>query len=157
MESAVSYYSLFQSSESPKFNISCGVPQGSILGPLLFLINDIIYSSPLLSFILFADDTNIFYSHKNFHSLITTLNLELSKVSSWFMCNKLSLNIAKTNFMLFNPSNLQNIRHNNFDIHIEGLPITEKKATKFLGVTIDSYIRNIHDTHICIKRYWCFI
>ena len=91
-------YVLFQSSESPKSNVLCGVPQGSILGPLLFLIyiNDIIYSSPLLSFILIADDTNIFYSHKNFHSLITTLNSELSKVSSWFKCNKLSLNIAKT-------------------------------------------------------------
>ena len=95
-------YVLFQSSESPKSNVLCGVPQGSILSPLLFLIyiNDIIYSSPLLSFILFADDTNIFYSHKNFDSLITTLNSELSKVSSWFICNKLSLNIAKTNFML---------------------------------------------------------
>ena len=116
----------------------------------LIYINDIIYSSPLLSFILFADDTNIFYSHKNFDSLITTLNSELSKVSSWFICNKLSLNIAKTKFMLFKPSNFQNIRHNNFNIHIDGLPITEKKATKFLGVTIDSslswndHIRNIH-------------
>ena len=145
-------YVLFQSSESPKSNVLCGVPQGSILGPLLFLIyiNDIIYSSPLLSFILFADDTNIFYSHKNFDSLITTLNSELSKVSSWFICNKLSLNIAKTNFMLFKPSNFQNIRHNNCNIHIDGLPIIEKKATKFLGVTIDSslswndHIRNIH-------------
>ena len=145
-------YVLFQSSESPKSNVLCGVPQGSILGPLSFLIyiNDIIYSSPLLSFILFADDTNIFYSHKNFDSLITTLNSELSKVSSWFICNKLSLNIAKTNFMLFKPSNFQNIRHNNLNIHIDGLPIIEKKATKFLGVTIDSslswndHIRNIH-------------
>ena len=133
-------YTLFQSSESPKSNVLCEVPQGSILDPILFLIyiNDIIYSSPLLSFIFFADDTNIFYSHKNFHSLITTLNSELSKVSSWFICNKLSLNIAKTNFMLFKPSNSQNIRHNNFNIHIEGLPIIEKKATKFLGVIIDS-------------------
>ena len=110
-------------------------------------INDIIYSSPLLSFILFADDTNIFYSHKNFDSLITTLNSELSKVSSWFICNKLSLNIAKTNFMLFKPSNFQNIRHNNFNIHIDGLPIIEKKATKFLGVTIDSSLSwNDHNT-----------
>ena len=155
-------YVLFQSSESPKSNVLCGVPQGSILGPLLFLIyiNDIIYSSPLLSFILFADDTNIFYSHKNFDSLITMLNSELSKVSSWFICNKLSLNIAKTNFMLFKPSNFQNICHNNFNIHIDGLPITEKKATKFLGVTIDSslswndHIRNIH-IYGHFHNQWC--
>ena len=96
-------YVSFQSSVSSKSNITCGVPQGSILGPLLFLvyINDIINSSSLLSFILFADDTNIFYSNKNFETLINVLNIEISKVLHWFLCNKLSLNISKTNFIRF--------------------------------------------------------
>ena len=80
----------------------CGVPQGSILGPLFFLlyINDIVHVSRL---ILFADDTNIFFSHKDPEQLINTLNIELEKLSVWFKSNKLSLNLTKTKFIVFNP------------------------------------------------------
>ena len=88
---------------SPISHINCGVPQGSILGPLLFLIyvNDIINSSPILSFVLFADDTNILLSHNNLREIKNIMNLELINVSSWFKSNKLSLNISKTHFMHF--------------------------------------------------------
>ena len=84
-------------------DISLGVPQGSVLGPLLFIIyiNDIVNSSKLLSFILFADDTNLVYSHSDLLQLITTVNCELVKLDDWFKANKLSLNINKTHYILF--------------------------------------------------------
>ena len=66
----------YKSEQSESLTITCGVPQGSVLGPLLFLIymNDISRCSKKLSFILFADDTNLFYSHKNVDILYNTMN-----------------------------------------------------------------------------------
>ena len=83
--------------------ILCGVSQGSILGPLLFLVyvNDLYISSKSLQFILFADDTNIFLSGKDLKSIFLTLNKELEKVSEWFRANKISLNASKTHYIAF--------------------------------------------------------
>ena len=91
---------------SSRTNISCGVPQGSILGPLFFLlyINDINNASKILQLIFFADDTNVFLSHKDADCLANILNTELNKLSIWFRANKLSLNLKKTKFMVFKPS-----------------------------------------------------
>ena len=82
---------------SYRANIMCGVPQGSILGPLFFLlyINDIINTSTILQLILFADDTNVFVSHKDKDCLTNILNAELNKLSIWFRANRLSLNLKK--------------------------------------------------------------
>ena len=83
--------------------ITCGVPQGSILGPLLFLIfvNDLHKVTKYLDPIMFADDTNLFYSHKNITTLFQIVNSELKLVNEWFLANKLSLNAKKQNMFYF--------------------------------------------------------
>ena len=84
-------------------DIYCGVPQGSVLGPLLFLIyiNDLSNVSEPLSFYLFADDTNIYFEAPNLFTLQKVMNRELRKIKNWLDANKLALNIDKTNYVIF--------------------------------------------------------
>ena len=86
--------------ESDLKSVICGVPQGSILGPKLFIlyINDICNVTKLLHFVIFADDTNIFCSDDNIEQLCKRVSNELNKLNIWFAVNKLSLNVSKTNF-----------------------------------------------------------
>ena len=83
--------------------ISCGVPQGSVFGPLLFLIyvNDLPCVSKVIRFYLFADDTSIYYDSDDLINLQKVVNRELRKVRKWLDSNRLSLNISKTNYVIF--------------------------------------------------------
>ena len=136
-------YVSYNGTASPKVNTSCGVPQGSILGPLLFILymNDIQHTSKLLSFTLFADDTTILYSHKNLTSLCDTLNVELREVCNWFKANKLSLNAKKTNLMYLGTSHqTRNIDDSNNCIYLDGVKLDRVHEAKFLGLLIDENI-----------------
>ena len=79
--------------------MKCGVPEGSILGPLLFLlyVNDLKIGSSVLDPVMFADDTNFFYTHSNIQKLFLTMTAELASINQWFTSKKLSLNAKKQN------------------------------------------------------------
>lgn len=118
--------------------VTCGVPQGSILGPLLFIIyfNDIVNCSRLIYFIIFADDTTLFFSAPKLESLISIINSELSNVDTWFKVNKLSLNTQKTKFMLFGSKAKPSV-DGLLNVYINGVKIEQVSHVKFLGVLVD--------------------
>ena len=116
--------------------VSCGIPQGSILGPAWFIlyVNDMSCNvSSVVKSILFADDTNLFLVGDDLKEVGETMAFELDKMSRWFQANKLSLNVSKTNFMIFGNKKCDD----NFKISINGMDITRVFVTKFLGVHLE--------------------
>ena len=122
-------YVIFNKTESEYKEISCGVPLGSILGPLLFIlyINDIEHVSDMIKPILFADDTSLFHSHTCFNTLIQ-VNIQLHKFSTWFNTYKLSLNTKNSNFIIFTP-NGKKYNSSEAEINIDGSKIKHVKCT----------------------------
>ena len=122
----------FGSHRSYPREILCGVPQGSILGLLLFIIyiNDLPNVSSLTkSLLMFADDTSIFGSHKDANHLVSTVNNELVKIIIWLKVNKLSVNLTKTNLMIFHPR--QKKVNVNVLLTLENAVIKQVTETKF--------------------------
>ena len=116
-------------------NIRCGVPQGSILGPILFIlyINDFNYLSNVLQIIMFADDTNLFLTGSDLLEIELVFNRELKIIAEWFQSIRLSLNVTKTSYLIF--SNKRDIQLN---LMISNSLLTKQHDTKFLGVYISS-------------------
>ena len=147
------HFVVFDRIRSDVKSINCGVPQGSILGPILFslLINDIGLQLEKCSVILYADDTVIFASGKNSAVVAEKLNHDLVTLGNFFNDNSLVVNFkqSKTEFLLFG-SNKRLSRNNTVNITMNGEKICETESYKYLGMTLDknlnlqSHVHNIH-------------
>ena len=147
------YFSV-KGNDSAMHNLNCGVPQGSILGPLLFIIycNDLPNALKSTKCILYANDTTIFYSSDDMNTLYNIMNSELELLSQWYiiMANKLSLNTSKTQYVLFSKDGRQT--YDNLVIRINGNSINSTNTANFLGLTIDNTLTWEYHIRSCNKR-----
>ncbi|MEC8569017.1 MAG: reverse transcriptase domain-containing protein [Pseudomonadota bacterium] len=127
-------YTTTNGHKSSMLPISCGVPQGSVLGPFLFsvVINDLPKATSMHG-TMFADDACFSIGHSSQATLERHVNLELSRISTWFQSNKLTLNVYKTCFLLIH----RRREKLSLQLSLNGAPISQKEEVKYLGVILD--------------------
>ena len=138
---------------SEVLRVLCGVPQGSVLGPLLFIIyiNDMDRCSELNT-VLFADDAVLTMSHKFAKQLQFKFNQEVNKLHHWLIANKLTLNLSKTKFMLFSKKRTKKSKEKKFKININKYSIKRVTEMKYLGVILDDKLNwHRHIQFLCSK------
>lgn len=143
------HYTEIKNIKSSTKLVKLGVPQGSILAPLLFIlyINDLPTLCQNLGIQLFADDTVISMSHQNFPDLVSQLNSQLELVNTWMISNRLTINATKTNVLLFSnrPLTLE-------PIFIANTELKYLDSCKFLGVTLDTKLNfRVHIDYVISK------
>ena len=135
-------------------NISSRVPQGSVLGPLLFILymNDLPLAMGMSSVMLYADDTVIFTAASNIDQLQLNLSLDLSNVSNWLTANGLFLNLKKTEYVLFGTRQRLIRSESHSLLCMEGKEVNQVKSFKYLGVLLDECLSfNDHISYLRSK------
>ena len=135
--------------------LNCGVPQGSIIGPLLFLIyiNNLPNCLSLGSPRMYADDTNVTFAASDMLGLEAQINTELKNINLWLRANKLSLNVAKTEFMVISSrQKLQSLNDKTININVEGFRINQTDHSKALGLNIDENLSWKEHIHAISKK-----
>ena len=132
---------------SDKQEVTHGVPQGSILGPLLFMIymNDLKDVVEYCNMVSYADDTTIYYTSKHPSNIQVAINSDIKRLEKWFTENKMKLNVSKTEFMIIQPQNTEN-RYRKIHITMKKKIIEHSDNLKILGITLNKTLK--WDTHI---------
>ena len=120
--------------------VNCGVPQGSVLGPLLFLIyiNDLYKAIQYCKVHHFDDDTNLFYTNKSVKNLNKPVNHDVKRLNNWLSANKISLNVEKTELVIFKI--LRKVLSDEIKIKLTGKRLFSSNSVKYLGLRIDKFL-----------------
>ena len=140
-------YVVYANQKSETLSITCGVPQGSLLGPMLFIIymNDLCNVSKLLFTVLYTDDTCVVLTGKSLNLIDETVNAELQLLSTWLKSKKLSLNTAKTYYAVFHRAKMK-LPMNSIKLFMDKTNLRKVECNEYLGVILDnklSWIQHI--------------